>query len=891
MKNFKRIVAIILVVFLLFSITSLTIYSDTLCVSNIFDKGDGTINNPYQVSTIEHLKAINQDLTAHYIQTADIDLNGVLMAPIGSDNRPFLGSYNGQGFSIRDFTSCLFNGINNIGLFAFNKGKISNIILENVQIHDFSPSTKYGDILYYIGGIVGVNEGEINHCWVTLGEIETWFKHDGKIYGFDSGAILYVGGIAGYNIGKIDNCINDVLIDIKSSQYAYLGGISGGNDGKILNSLNTGEIFGYCQMGDYAGIWQMICYAGGISPYGEIFNCYSTARNVVAKTSFSYDPNIIAIQHIKTAADFIGGGYSSSKNNYALKSTYVFEGRTHHAYSDTIKTEEHGVTLLEESTLKELWNDYLFEFCDHQYGLSCNPVCKFCGFKRNVSHSFDAATCTKPKTCKFCGITSGNALDHIFDNSCDKTCNLCEEARIINHTYSYDCDSICNICGEKRNTIHTYADATCTKPKTCRICGITYGEKLNHTYDNACDKNCNSCGQLREVSSHVYDNACDARCNICADLREISHDYQWVIDKPANCGTIGQKHQRCTICTSRKNNNTIILATGKHVYDDACDANCNVCDFQREVSPHVYDNDCDNACNNCGKKRQVSAHKYFLTYIVDETNHWRECSICKMKANESEHNFSSDCDNYCNICNFKREVFDHIFDSICDDECNACGNKRNVAGHQFINIIDKSCNVCGAEREVKGQHLIKENGATYYYVDGEKSNITSLVKINGKWHYIKNGKFAKDATTLVKYNGKWYHVKNGLKTTATTLVKYNDKWYYVEKGVKTTKTTLVKYNGVWYYVKDGKKNTSTTLVKYNGVWYYVKSGKKSTATTLCKYNGNYYYVKSGKKNTATTIVKYNGKKYYVKKGIAQTSFSGKVKVGGKTYTVKKGIVK
>ncbi len=211
--------------------------------------------------------------------------------------------------------------------------------------------------------------------------------------------------------------------------------------------------------------------------------------------------------------------------------------------------------------------------------------------------------------------------------------------------------------------------------------------------------------------------------------------------------------------------------------------------------------------------------------------------------------------------------------------------------HVYDNECDATCNICYAEREVKGQHLIEEDGATYYYVDGEKSNITSLVKINGKWHYIKGGKFASNETTLVKYNGKWYHVKNGLKTTSTTLVKYNGKWYYVEKGVKTTKTTLVKYNGVWYYVKDGKKNTSTTLVKYNGVWYYVKSGKKNTSTTLVKYNGTWYYVKSGKKNTSTAIVKYNGKKYYVKKGIAQLKFSGKVKISGKTYTVKKGVVK
>jgi glucan-binding YG repeat protein len=364
---------------------------------------------------------------------------------------------------------------------------------------------------------------------------------------------------------------------------------------------------------------------------------------------------------------------------------------------------------------------------------------------------------------------------------------------------------------------HNYADANCTKPKTCKECGATYGEALSHTYDNDCD----------------------TICNVCNEERTITHDFRWVIDEMNNCGKEGKQHQECSVCGIVQNENTPIPATNSHVYANDCDTDCDVCAFVREVDNHMYNS-----------------------------------------------------------------------------------------------VIDKTCDICGAQREVTGQHLIEEGDYIYYYVDGEKSDITSLVKINGKWYYIKDGKFASNETTLVKYSGKWYYVKKGIKDTETTLVKYNGKWYYVEKGLKSTKTTLVKYNGTWYYVKSGVKSTDTTLVKYNDSWYYVEKGVKKTATKLVKYNGSYYYVKNGKWDSSTkgiikisgkyyyikggkwsktttlykksgkyyavksgmwykskAIIKYSGKKYYVNKGYAQTKYSGKVTISGKKYTVKKGIVK
>ena len=55
--------------------------------------------------------------------------------------------------------------------------------------------------------------------------------------------------------------------------------------------------------------------------------------------------------------------------------------------------------------------------------------------------------------------------------------------------------------------------------------------------------------------------------------------------------------------TPAAQNQVFILMQGvehTHTYDNACDAQCNLCGITREVSDHVFDSDCDRYCNVCG---------------------------------------------------------------------------------------------------------------------------------------------------------------------------------------------------------------------------------------------------------------------------------------------------
>lgn len=79
-----------------------------------------------------------------------------------------------------------------------------------------------------------------------------------------------------------------------------------------------------------------------------------------------------------------------------------------------------------------------------------------------------------------------------------------------------------------------------------------------------------------------------------------------------------------------------IVKTEAHVYDNDCDAGCNVCEFQRIPAEHVYDNDCDASCNVCNAQREAN-HIFGETEVTVEPTHTssgegaRTCAICGAK--------------------------------------------------------------------------------------------------------------------------------------------------------------------------------------------------------------------------------------------------------------------
>ena len=201
-----------------------------------FSGGDGSKENPYLVGTPEALDAVRNDLDAHYLQIADINMSSRgNWEPI----QGFKGTYDGGDFAIIGLTINSSQIRNTefkeyIGLFGYDY----QAYYQRIHLTDINYYVSSNDENYNIGGIVGASLfSEISHCSVS-----------GRIKVEDSRGV-YVGGLAGVAPNKISYSTNSATIDV-STEFEYqdsmiysikCGGISG--TGFIgVACTNTGDI-------------------------------------------------------------------------------------------------------------------------------------------------------------------------------------------------------------------------------------------------------------------------------------------------------------------------------------------------------------------------------------------------------------------------------------------------------------------------------------------------------------------------------------------------------------------------------------------------------------------------------------------------------------------------
>jgi hypothetical protein len=255
---------------------TLHLYGCTLFSNSTFDGGKGTETNPYQISTIEQLQAIDDPdyLDKHFIQTGDIDAsasaefqNGSGFRRIGIQGSPFTGSFNGNRYMISDLT-IHFNKIDkHNGLFGYVKnGQIKNVTINNSNqlVQNKSPKKtaflqdQYKDSLLMksidrsdaggIGGLVGLNDGGIiSNC---------------SFIGIVGGSINQApSGLVGGNTGIIEN--------------SFFEGSVGGGGGIGLVGWNTGKIMNSYATGNFSG---MTAYGLVGFNYGDIIRSHADAH-------------------------------------------------------------------------------------------------------------------------------------------------------------------------------------------------------------------------------------------------------------------------------------------------------------------------------------------------------------------------------------------------------------------------------------------------------------------------------------------------------------------------------------------------------------------------------------------------------------------------------------
>ena len=229
-----------------------------------FGGGRGTAEDPYQISSIEHLNAIRGDfLDDHFVLTKDLDFgdtdgngadyvystasdaeNAKGWLPIAHDTdssatdfqgTQFAGTFDGGGHVILNL-SISRAGEDYMGVFGFlvSGGAVKNL---SVKGQDISGDTN-------VGGIVGASGGMIISCYST-GAV-TGNMNVGGLVGFNGGTTTScyatgtvtgragsssVGGVVGRNFRDITYCYATGTVT-SGTESSLVGGLAGSNGGE-----------------------------------------------------------------------------------------------------------------------------------------------------------------------------------------------------------------------------------------------------------------------------------------------------------------------------------------------------------------------------------------------------------------------------------------------------------------------------------------------------------------------------------------------------------------------------------------------------------------------------------------------------------------------------------
>ena len=145
---------------------------------------------------------------------------------------------------------------------------------------------------------------------------------------------------------------------------------------------------------------------------------------------------------------------------------------------------------------------------------------------------------------------------------------------------------------------------------------------------------------------------------------------------------------------------------------------------------------------------------------------------------------------------------------------------------------------------------------------------TGLVKNNGVWNYVVDGKVQKDFTGVKSNQYGYWYVENGAVNfgkNGFVKAKFNNKnsWLYIVNGEVMTKTTsvlqgTVKGEDAWWYVENGKVNFTDTIAKNDYGWWRIKNGKVDfSCNTIEKNQYGWFKCKNGKVDFSCNTIEQN----------------------------------
>jgi hypothetical protein len=200
--------------------------------------GCGSLSPNLEIRTWYDLDAVRHNLRGHHILMNDLDSTiagyeelagptanqGQGWQPIGTENDLFAGTFDGQGYEVRDLftnrTDEMYVGL--LGVVG-EGGVVQNIGVVNADV------TSYGTV----GGLVGRNDGTVSNSYSI-----------GNLIG-----IGWVGGLVGLNLGTVSSSYSSGSV----TGNECVGGLVGSNNGTASNSYSTSSVIGDVNVGGLVG--------------------------------------------------------------------------------------------------------------------------------------------------------------------------------------------------------------------------------------------------------------------------------------------------------------------------------------------------------------------------------------------------------------------------------------------------------------------------------------------------------------------------------------------------------------------------------------------------------------------------------------------------------------
>ena len=254
--------------------------------------------------------------------------------------------------------------------------------------------------------------------------------------------------------------------------------------------------------------------------------------------------------------------------------------------------------------------------------------------------------------------------------------------------------------------------------------------------------------------THVYgewtaDEAAHGRkCTLCGYAESNAHT--WASDTVTvdpTCGEAGGECKICTVCQGVLVTK-LIEPTGKHTFDNSCDAKCNVCGAERtvehtfgtgwkysgkghwhycticgaagEVKDHypgpAATEEKEQICLTCGMvmmKKKAHTHKWDTQWSSDEAGHWYTCTVCQEKDKMTAPTYDDSCDIDGSVCGYVRTAAHTYGPDWMQTElshygiCTVCGEETPAENH-VTDSTGKECSICGYDMEAAEETHVHE---------------------------------------------------------------------------------------------------------------------------------------------------------------------------------------